>query len=309
MALFVLAANFGYNGATNLVETIPQYSQRIRHFVSPLEKEINKVQQTAGSLSSEPPPTRKVPEVTLRQPPTWPSFVLRGVGSVWGALIIIAVVPFLMYFNLIRKEQMHHRLISLLGGVIDVPQFIRAVSRMVRGFTVGNLVVGSGMAVVTVVVLLALRVEGAIILGVASGFLNLIPFIGVLLALIVTMGAALLQFDTLGPFAIIFSVIVCLHVISANFIIPKVIGSRVNIGPVAAMLGILFWGWLWGGMGILLAVPLTAFVKIVADCHPSLAQISNLLSESPKPISHWKRVAQKVEAEQLVPSTNNLQIK
>jgi hypothetical protein len=62
-------------------------------------------------------------------------------------------------------------------------------------------------------------------------------------------------------------------------------------------------------MGILLAVPLTAFVKIVADCHPSLIQISNILSESPKPISHWKRVARKVRTEQLLPSADNLQAK
>ena len=309
MVLFGLAANFGYNGVVQLVETIPQYSERIREFVSPLQKKIDKVQQTAGSLSAEPAPTRKATEVTVRQPPSWPSFIVRGVGTVWGALIIIVVVPFLMYFNLIRKDSMHQRLNSLLGGVIDVPQFIRAVSRMVRGFTVGNLIVGSGMAVILVVMLVALKVEGALILGIASGFLNLIPFLGVVLALVVTMGAALLQFHTLTPFVIIFSVVVCLHLVTANFVIPKVIGSRVNIGPVAATLGILFWGWLWGVMGILLAVPLTAFVKIVADCHPSLIQISNLLSESPKPISHWKRVAQKVEAEQLVSSTSDLQTK
>jgi predicted PurR-regulated permease PerM len=53
---------------------------------------------------------------------------------------------------------------------------------------------------------------------------------------------------------------------------------------LAATAGILFWGWLWGLMGILLAVPLTAFVKIVADCHPSLIHVSNLLAESPRPI-------------------------
>jgi hypothetical protein len=67
--------------------------------------------------------------------------------------------------------------------------------------------------------------------------------------------------------------------------IPKIIGSRVSIGPVAATAGILFWGWLWGLIGILLAVPLTALVKIVADCHPSLIHISNLLAESPRPAS------------------------
>jgi predicted PurR-regulated permease PerM len=82
--------------------------------------------------------------------------------------------------------------------------------------------------------------------------------------------------------------VVCLHVISANYLIPKIIGSRVNIGPAAATAGILFWGWLWGLMGILLAVPLTALVKIVADSHPSLIHLSNLLAEDPRPVSPWQ---------------------
>jgi predicted PurR-regulated permease PerM len=108
-----------------------------------------------------------------------------------------------------------------------------------------------------------------------------------MLAVLVPFAGALLQFNTAGPFAVILLTVVCLHIISANFLIPKIIGSRVNIGPVAATAGILFWGWLWGLMGILLAVPLTAFVKLVADCHPSLIHISNLLAESPRPVSPW----------------------
>jgi AI-2 transport protein TqsA len=83
---------------------------------------------------------------------------------------------------------------------------------------------------------------------------------------------------------------IALHIVSANFLVPKLIGSRVNIGPVAATMGMLFWGWLWGIMGVLLAVPLTAFVKLVADCHPSLIHISNLLAERPRGVPHWVEV-------------------
>jgi hypothetical protein len=61
----------------------------------------------------------------------------------------------------------------------------------------------------------------------------------------------------------------------------------VNIGSVAAAAGILFWGWLWGVMGVLPAVPLTAFVKMVADSHPALIHISNALAESPRPVPPW----------------------
>jgi predicted PurR-regulated permease PerM len=286
MLLFGFLTYAFYNRISDIVEAMPQYAERIREALKPLNQKIARVQATAGSLNPEAA-TKKIAEVKIKEPPSWPSFIIRGVGPVWGAIIIIGVVPFLMFFNLIRKEQMNQRLAASLGATIDVPQFVGRVTKMVRGFAVGNLIIGSAMAVVTVLVLLALKIQGAVVLGIVSGFLNLIPFLGVILAMLVPLGAAVLQFSTGGACAMILLTVGCLHVISANFLIPKIIGSRVNIGPVAATAGILFWGWLWGLMGILLAVPLTAFVKIVADCHPSLIHISNLLAESPRPVSRW----------------------
>ncbi|HET7109110.1 MAG TPA: AI-2E family transporter [Candidatus Acidoferrum sp.] len=275
-----------YNRISDIVETMPQYAERIRDVVKPLNQKIAKVQETAGSLNPEVP-TKKIAEVKIKEPSSWPSYMIRGVGPVWSAIIIIGVVPFLMFFNLIRKEQIKQRLALSFGSVIDVPQFVGRLTQMVRGFAAGNLVIGSAMATVTILVLFALKIQGAMILGIVSGFLNLIPFLGVILAALVPVAAALLQFSTAASFAIILLTVVCLHIISANFLIPKVVGSRVNIGPVAATAGILFWGWLWGLMGVLLSVPLTALVKLIADSHPSFIHISNLLAESPPSVSSW----------------------
>ena len=275
-----------YNRISDIVETMPQYAERIRDVVKPLNQKIAKVQETAGSLNPEVP-TKKIAEVKIKEPPNWPSYMIRGVGPVWSAIIIIGVVPFLMFFNLLRKEQIKQRLTLSFGSLIDVPQFVGRLTQMVRGFAAGNLIIGSAMATVTILVLFALKIQGAVVLGIVSGFLNLIPFLGVILAALIPSAAALLQFSSAGSYAIIFLTVAGLHIISANYLIPKVIGSRVNIGPVAATAGILFWGWLWGLMGILLAVPLTAFVKLVADCHPSFIHISNLLGESSPSGSSW----------------------
>jgi|SRR5579872_616059 len=286
MLFFCFLTYASYNRISDLVDAMPQYAERIRDVIRPFSQKIATVQETAGRLNAETSP-KKIAEVKIKEPPSWPSYIIRGVGPVWGAIIIIGVVPFLTFFNLMRKEQMKQRLSTTLGPIIDVPKFVGRVTEMVRGFAAGNFVIGAGMASVTVLVLVALKVQGAVLLGIASGFLNLIPFLGVVLAILVPAAGALLQFDTANPFAVIAVTVIGLHIISANFVIPKLIGSRVSIGPVAATAGILFWGWLWGVMGVLLAVPLTAFVKIVADCHPSLIHISNLLAESPRRVSPW----------------------
>jgi predicted PurR-regulated permease PerM len=220
--------------------------------------------------------------VRINEAPSWPSFLIRGLGSAWGALIVGGVVPFLMFFMLVRKAHLYDWVGTTFGATTDVPRFADRLTRMVRGFAVGNVIIGAAMAAVTVAVLLALKLPGAVVLGVASGLLNLIPFLGVILAAVVPLLPAVLQFDTPGPFLIILFTVIALHFIAANVLIPHFIGSRVNIGPVAATIGMLFWGWLWGVMGVLLAIPLTAFVKLVSDCHPSLLHISNLLAERPQ---------------------------
>jgi predicted PurR-regulated permease PerM len=280
-----------YGKAYVLIDSIPQYASRIRQAVEPLSRNIEKVQKSAGSLTPGSSPKR-IQEVRINEPPNWPSYLVRGVGSVWGAVIIGGVVPFLMFFMLVRKAHLYSWLANAFGSTIDVPLFVTRVTQMVRGFVVGNVVVGIVMAAVTVAVLFSLKMQGALALGVASGILNLVPFVGVVLAALLPLLAATLQFQTASPFLIIFLTVISLHLISANLLIPKFIGSRVNIGPVAATMGMLFWGWLWGVVGLLLAVPLTAFVKLVADCHPSLIHISNLLAETPRPVPAWLNTGQ-----------------
>jgi predicted PurR-regulated permease PerM len=287
--------HLSYGKASQLVEDFPDYADRIHDAFEPLNQRIEKVQKTAGSITAGPasPVTRKAPPVVrvADQPqPAWPSYLIRGVGSVWGAIIVGGIVPFLMFFMLVRKSHLYGWVANTFGDTVDVANFTTMLTKMVRGFVVGNVIIGSAMAAVMVGVLYALKLPGAVPLGIASGFLNLVPFLGAILAAGLPLFASILQFDSPAPFVVIVVVAVALHLVSANFLVPRFIGSRLNIGPVAATMGMLFWGWLWGIMGVLLAVPLTACVKLVADCHPSLIHISTLLAEKPRGVPQWAQV-------------------
>jgi AI-2 transport protein TqsA len=288
MTLLVYAS---YGRASLMIDNMPEYADRIREAVKPLSQRIEQVQKSAGSITSTPSPKR-VQEVRVSETPAWPSYLIRGVGSAWGAVIVGGIVPFLMFFMLVRKSHLYDWLANAFGAKMDVPKFTTRLTQMVRGFALGNLVIGALMAAITVSVLFELKLQGAVPLGIASGVLNLVPFIGAVLAAALPLLAGTLQFDTPGPYVIILMTVVALHIISSNLLVPKFIGSRVNIGPVAATMGMLFWGWMWGVMGIILAVPLTAFVKLVADCHPSLIHVSNLLAETPRPVPNWAQAGQ-----------------
>jgi len=275
-----LAAYGSYNRISTFVETFPSYADRVRQIVEPLNHKIQQVEESAKRLNPEP--GKKVTEVKVRQPPTWPSYLVRGFGSASGAILILAVVPFLMFFMLVRKEKWYQTMAHLLGPKNDPLEFSNSLALMVRRFMIGNLAAGLFMASVTVALLWALKIQGALILGIVSGVLNLIPFLGALLATLVPVTAALIQAAPVSALLIIGFAVICIHIVSSNYIFPRMIGSRMNIGPVAATAGILFWGWLWGPMGVLLSIPLTGVVKLIADCHPSLIHLSNMLRESPE---------------------------
>jgi predicted PurR-regulated permease PerM len=290
-----------YGRAMSFAEELPVYASRIQQTIEPISRKIQNFQQSAGNLTNDVHPTKKVPEVRLQESPTWPDYLVRGVGSVWGALIIAGVVPFLTFFMLCTKDQMAIRTNGLFGSRIDAARFITNLNQMIHGFVAGNLIVGSVMAGATTLMLWGVGVKGAIPLGIASGLLNLLPFLGLIASLTLPLAAALLQFSTPGPYIVITLTILFLHVVSANVLIPKFIANRVSIGPVAATVGILFWGWLWGVMGLLLAVPLTAFIKLVADLHPSLCHLSNMLALTPRPTPRWVRYGE-TALERAIPS-------
>jgi predicted PurR-regulated permease PerM len=276
---FLIYASYGK--LTTFSDDFPAYMSRIADAVSPIRSKIEKVQDSAGKLDHEVSP-KKVPEVRVRESTSWASYLVRGVGSIWGVVIIAGVVPFLMFFMLLARDKIFFCLKTIFGQKTDVDQFVVRLTRMARSYAAGNLVIGVVLSAVSILVFWRVGLTPAVTLGLISGTLNLIPFLGIMIALVVPLMAGVFQFHSAGPFIVIAVTVIALHLIAANLLIPRFVGSRLDVGPVAATIGFLFWGWLWGVTGLLLAVPLTAFVKLLADANPSLAHLSNLLAREPQ---------------------------
>jgi predicted PurR-regulated permease PerM len=129
---------------------------------------------------------------------------------------------------------------------------------------VGNVIIGIILAVGSSIAFWILGVPFFWLIGIISGFVSLLPYLGIVLAIfppvLVSLGSL-----TTGKLAAIVAVVAVSHLIALNVLYPKIIGSRVQLNPLAVTLALLFWGWLWGAMGLLLAVPLTAAMKIIFD--------------------------------------------
>ena len=118
--------------------------------------------------------------------------------------------------------------------------------------------------------------EYPILTGIVSGVLNMVPYIGAVMAWLPAFVIALAKWRTFGQFVLIAATLTAIHVLAINLVAPQLVGRRVRLNAVAITIALLFWGWVWGGMGLVLAIPITAALRVICD-H----------TESWKPIGRW----------------------
>jgi predicted PurR-regulated permease PerM len=104
----------------------------------------------------------------------------------------------------------------------------------------------------------------------------MVPYIGAVLAWLPAFLIALAKWKSASQFILIAGGLTAIHVLAINFVAPQLVGRRVRLNAVAITIALLFWGWVWGGMGLLLAIPITATLRVICD-H----------TESWKPIGRW----------------------
>ena len=114
-----------------------------------------------------------------------------------------------------------------------------------------------------------------------EGFWRWFPF-GVALALVPPLLLALVQpeYKTVFPFLVIALVVVSVHFVAINVLTPKLVGGRVKLNALSVTIAMMFWGWLWGGIGLILAVPITAAFKAVCDNVESLKPYGAWMGEN-----------------------------
>ena len=113
--------------------------------------------------------------------------------------------------------------------------------------------------------------------GVVAGLLNYVPYLGSLVTLVLIGIASILTFDDLGRALVAPLLYFAINFAEGYFLTPTIIGRRLTLNPVVVFVGLVFWGWLWGIPGALIAVPLMAMLKILCDHIEPLSPIGEFL--------------------------------
>jgi predicted PurR-regulated permease PerM len=152
------------------------------------------------------------------------------------------------------------------------------IGKMLQSFIVGNLLIGLLISAVSVAAFGLLHVPFFYFIGFLSGFLSLVPYLGIVLA---TLPPILVGFGQLEvpELLVVLGFVVAMHLVALNVLYPKLLGSRLRINPLAVTLALLFWGTVWGAVGLLLAIPITGALKIICDHVETLKPYADWLGE------------------------------
>jgi predicted PurR-regulated permease PerM len=275
----LVAVGYGLGERTaDFAANWPKYGSLLKEAASTVEGKISGLEGRVTDLGPEAGNTAR-PEVRpesgiLR------SLILRGIGSLYALFLEITFVPFLVFFMLAGKREVWHGTLQLfpVARRTQVKETLEDMREVLRDYL-------AGMTLVTLIVITAsslffwfLDMDYPILTGIASGLLNMVPYIGAVMAWLPAFLIALAKWKTIGSFVLIAGGLTTIHVLALNFVAPQLVGRRVRLNAVAITISLLFWGWVWGGMGLLLAIPITATLRVICDHTDSWRPIGRWLS-------------------------------
>ncbi len=277
-----------YANAQQLLSDLPRLVAQVRdaplvqRMTADIRRLTENLQEAGKTIApAAPGPPGAGTAVVLREEKTWVATIVQGLGSVTTVLFSLGFIPFLVYFLLADKDRLTRRTRELFphehqetAGAV-----IASIERMMQKFLAGNAIVAAILCAVTSLAFLLVGLPYWLVLGLLSGLLSMIPYLGLVFALLPALVVGLVSFSTGGPIAVIVIVVVGLHLLAANLLIPRLVGRGVRLNAVASTVAVMFFGWLWGGMGLILGIPIVAVIKCVMDNVPAAQPVGRWLGD------------------------------
>ena len=264
LLMIALVSYLSYARALDFMSQVPQYRIRLQHIVTEIRQRAEQFEKTTETVL--PPEPEDKNAVTLRERNGIGNFISHNMSAFSETLLAISFIPFLVFFMLSWRDHVRASSVMLFSMENRNAAYVALglIAAMIRSFIVGNFVIGLFLSAASMAAFGLMGLPYFYFLGVISGFLSLIPYLGVVLAILppVIVG---LGYLTTPTFILTCAVVVGLHLFAMNVLYPMVLGKRLQLNPLAVTLALLFWGWLWGAMGLILAVPLTGALKIICD--------------------------------------------
>ena len=255
--------------ASELPQTWPQLQQKFAFIKDPVENVQRTLDQMGVQLGS--------PSSLLSNPIGMITAVLSGTGTVAAHLLETLRV---LFYLLVFGETFLRRLVEVLPTFANKREAVEIslhVERDLSAYLLTIAVINVAVGCATAAVMWLCDVPGPVLWGVVAFCLNFVPILGPFFGIILFLAVGLISkgpaLAALLPAALYFGI----HVIEGEIVTTMLLASRFTINPVAVILSLIFWYWMWGVPGAILAVPVLAIIKIVCDRLRPLRAFGHLL--------------------------------
>jgi predicted PurR-regulated permease PerM len=263
--------------AVGWLQKAPEGLTELQHKLLPVKKSVAQMSQATAEIEKLATTNAETKTVEVKRHPISEMLFMRTPEFIASAVLL----TILLYFLLVYDQVFIAKLVKLLPTLSDKKTAVgiahdieSQVSRYLLTITAINACLG--LTVGTAVGLLGLR--NPVMWGVMVALLNFVPYLGALTGIICMTIGATLSFESLGYAFIFPSVYLAFGVLEGSFITPWVMGRSLTLNPVIILLSLTFWGWMWGIVGIILAVPILAAFKIFCGHIKPMEPLAEFLS-------------------------------
>jgi predicted PurR-regulated permease PerM len=257
-------------------QALPRIEARLRvvkETVADVQEATNRVEQMATVGGEE-----KKQVVAVQQGPSLSSLLL---ASTWELLAGFGVFLVLAYFLLASGDLFLRKFLHALPTRRDrqmLLQMARELQDHISGYLFTVTLINAGVGVGVAIAMALYGLPNALLWGALAASFNFVPYLGAGVGIVCVAVASLITFDTLGHALAPPATYLALTTIEAYVITPALLSHRFTLNPVVVLVGFLFWGWIWGIPGALIAMPLLMTMKIVCDYVPSLSTLGEFMS-------------------------------
>lgn len=211
------------------------------------------------------------------------NFAKAGISTTVELMGQVTLVSFLVIFLVLEIPNFSRKLDVGFGPKLshEMKQTIFSISERIQHYALTKTVISFLTGLVTYFITYFMGLDFPVFWGILAFALNFIPTLGPIIAVIPPIMVAALQFDSPNPAIYVTIMLGITHTLSGYVVEPRVMGEELNLSTFVVFLAMIFWGWVWGIVGLVLAVPLTVGLKIVFEHIESLRPISILLGARP----------------------------
>ncbi|MFL5537704.1 MAG: AI-2E family transporter [Longimicrobiaceae bacterium] len=257
--------------AAKAPDALATAQRKVRKLLRPIERASQQVETATAAVG-----TPATPQVVVKPPST----VSRIVGVTQHFFAAALEVVILLYFLLAAGDLFLQKLIKVLPTQSDKEKAVeiaRETEASISTYLLTAASVNVGEGIVVSLAMYLLGMPNPLLWGAMVAVLEFIPYLGAATAVAVLGLAAITIFDNLGHALLVPGAFLLINVVQANLVSPLLLGHRLALNPVAILVGLAFWFWIWGIPGAFIAVPLLATFKIFCDHIQSLAAVGEFL--------------------------------